>query len=1333
MRNLVLTSIETVSLPNVSNITSTALDLDENATYAASERVSADGEVEVEIWKISRDGDGVPDPTIYTMFTSIASGSRSSSQVISLRVIPDSRKLVAVMRGGDITVMTLDEEAAMADVEGSVDEGLLAASWSPDESLLVLVTGDGKLILMTSEFDVLSEGPMETTEFGEGMLSSIFTKLRQLTLPTDAPINVGWGSKQTQFHGSLGKAAAQAPTNVAIGSSPDDDNLPRISWRGDGAYFVVSSTTSQNSTLPRRVLRVYDRQGTLQSTSEPVPGLEHTLSWRPSGNLIAGTQRFGFEGGGAGRAGRHDLVFFERNGLRHGEFELRPADMGLQQKADGSLKWGYRVKEVSWNSDSNILAIWLEREGSEDLVQLWTTGNYHWYLKQEVAGKFNSLTWHPENAMELILTTPSGIICRAYGYETFASNSPPPKDSALVGVLDGSSVLLTPFRTQNVPPPMSSLQLSLANVASPLEASTSRIPIHASFSAHTDTLGVLWEAGYVELWALNTRLGPGRSKVMEPKRTFSLRVKPELGLKYRQIVLLDSPSTSEMPLVVVLLGSGQSGPDSVVIAACNDDHGEIDTMPLSGRNGRLFSDGQVLVWQSSRGELEKVERETKTAQAIGRFSEFCFTAQLASVPNELLVLGLTNSGQLHVGTSGNTRVLTSNVTSFCSASSHLIYTTGTHESVFVPLSCLPELLVKDDEDNLKEIPTTDWEKRRVERGSRIVVPVPSTMSLVLQMPRGNLETIYPRPLVLEVVRQDLNEGQYRKVFLSCRKHRVDLNFLVEHNQEAFLQGLHSFVEQVYEVDYINLLLTSVGRGTLPPETINKLCDSLREELEKKDLKTYVNSILTAHVVKTPPDHEAGLLFLLRIRDTDPNLVEDAVKYIIFLVDADKLFNTALGMYDFALVLMIAQHAQRDPREYLPFLRELRALDTHYQRFRIDDHLRRHVSALENLNLAGASRFEEAIEYAERHQLYDAALRIWKDTENYSRVLEVYGDWLYERREFRNAASVFVQAGHPQKAMIAHEKALEWQELLELAVRTEIATEDLEAMAYRVSEDLVSKKRFSDAAKVLLDYADDIRAAVITLVQGNEFSEARRIATLKRKPELLEEIIYPGALDSRTQIAEDVSEMREQLRKQLNRIRELRVKKIEEPDEFYGVEDTALHNIDVMTDVSMAPTAFTRYTIAPSAASRTSKKSSRSKRKAERKVGSGRKGTVDEEEYLLKSVTKLSSRFSTTRDEAGKLLPHLLQFTLQHREEGLEMQDDVARLEQELKDAIDEIWAKTMSNEGREEQGPTVPTTDSWAARMEEVERNRRINPIDRVTKPEILTADWRLKLYEIKV
>jgi elongator complex protein 1 len=32
--------------------------------------------------------------------------------------------------------------------------------------------------------------------------------------------------------------------------------------------------------------------------------------------------------------------------------------------------------------------------------------------------------------------------------------------------------------------------------------------------------------------------------------------------------------------------------------------------------------------------------------------------------------------------------------------------------------------------------------------------------------------------------------------------------------------------------------------------------------------------------------------------------------MMFLVDAEQLFDAALGMYDFSLVLTIAQHAQK---------------------------------------------------------------------------------------------------------------------------------------------------------------------------------------------------------------------------------------------------------------------------------------------------------------------------------------------------------------------------------------------------------------------------------------
>ena len=45
--------------------------------------------------------------------------------------------------------------------------------------------------------------------------------------------------------------------------------------------------------------------------------------------------------------------------------------------------------------------------------------------------------------------------------------------------------------------------------------------------------------------------------------------------------------------------------------------------------------------------------------------------------------------------------------------------------------------------------------RRVERGSCIVTAIASDTRLVLQMPRGNLETIHPRALVIAAIKKSL--------------------------------------------------------------------------------------------------------------------------------------------------------------------------------------------------------------------------------------------------------------------------------------------------------------------------------------------------------------------------------------------------------------------------------------------------------------------------------------------------------------------------------------------------------------------------------------------------
>lgn len=62
--------------------------------------------------------------------------------------------------------------------------------------------------------------------------------------------SVGWGRKETQFHGSAGKQAALNKVDTSkFTLSEDDDHNARIAWRGDGSFFVVSDIDQQKCKL----------------------------------------------------------------------------------------------------------------------------------------------------------------------------------------------------------------------------------------------------------------------------------------------------------------------------------------------------------------------------------------------------------------------------------------------------------------------------------------------------------------------------------------------------------------------------------------------------------------------------------------------------------------------------------------------------------------------------------------------------------------------------------------------------------------------------------------------------------------------------------------------------------------------------------------------------------------------------------------------------------------------------------------------------------------------------------------------------------------------------
>lgn len=291
-------------------------------------------------------------------------------QILDLYYFSDTLTTCIILAGGDLIVVREEPQLGEEKIEivGSVDAGISAAAWSPDGELLAITTRAGTLLYMTRDF----ENAIDVTFVSEDLKASNH-------------VSVGWGKSETQFKGR-GAKALQDPTmpeRVDEGVlSKHDSKTTTISWRGDGSYVAINSVEPGS----RRVIRVYSREGSLDSVSEPVDGLEGALSWRPAGNLMAGIQRL---------QDRIDVVFFERNGLRHGKFPLRLTQDEMETWATEPF--------LKWNTDSSVLAVCFK-----DRVQLWTMGNYHYYLKQEIFSRSRASTklcWHPEKALRFAVSS----------------------------------------------------------------------------------------------------------------------------------------------------------------------------------------------------------------------------------------------------------------------------------------------------------------------------------------------------------------------------------------------------------------------------------------------------------------------------------------------------------------------------------------------------------------------------------------------------------------------------------------------------------------------------------------------------------------------------------------------------------------------------------------------------------------------------------------------------------------------------------------------------------------------------------------------------------------
>ncbi|CAH0588039.1 unnamed protein product [Chrysodeixis includens] len=1152
---------------------------------------------------------------------------------INITFLTITNSLCVGLENGEL--ITLSHDSSNCELAGICDGGLLAMEWSPDQELLVIVTKDMNMILMNM-FDPISEINLLNEDFGEKQF-----------------ITVGWGKKETQFHGSAGKQAAKVKNEVTVDPEIENDNTIKISWRGDGNLYAVGFTWDGI-----RRFKVFDKEGQLQYTSEKQQGLESNLQWRPSGNVIATTQKVNE---------KHILSFFEKNGLKHGEFDI-------------PINSNTIVEDITWSSDSEILTLQCkDLEKNSQLLLLFTTGNYHWYLKQTLVfnseQKISKIMWDNDfevaNNKKLHVFLHNGKhFSYTWTWNVDHSRGYGSDDDAVVTVIDGDKLLITGFRQTVVPPPMSSLEIKLdCNVNSVHFAPQNQEGLTPNcFFACT--------ADYKLIFYKQTNKFPLQYEVFN---TFEI---DPYDFPFQNFNWFWANAATFVCVTV------EEDTYSLVEYKVNDSKIE--------KNNQIVLPASVARVQSHPSEDSKLFLQLQNGNifqyTLGRTTEIqdvsfgvpCPQFNVFSIDDELHFIGLSHKSNLFID---NKKVM-SNVSSFFVHTHFLLLTTLQHLLLCTELT-KPGL---DDIIEYQKNESNHVYKRKIERGSKLVIAVPNDTRTVFQLPRGNLETIQPRPLSLKIIGECLDRLQYYEAFDLMRKQRINLNLIYDHDPQKFIKHIDVFLESIQNNSWLNLFLSDLENQdvtksmysssyTGKPEQlksevglkIQKICDIVRQYLrDRSDSASRVLPLLTTYVKKnTVEDLEKALLIVkeLKVQESGGSKLpvgsDEALKYLLYMVDVNQLFDVALGIYDFDLVLLVAYKSQKDPKEYVPFLDELNLMEENYKRFTINKHLKRFDRAVESLVLCGPTRHNELKTFVKYHSLYREALALFSPAEDiFKEISDDFGLYLKLKKQYTEAGIVYERANSLDKATECYKDALEWE--LAIGLAHSWPEEQFKSLCWDLVEGLKQEKRHKEALTILDQFCGNQEQTILYAIECGQYKTAIRLCTQYNKLNLKDEKLLPAVMEEYNNMKNLIETNFATFIKHRERLQFVRENKIKHPVDnfdFYANKDS-----DLYSDAGSTLASSSR------GSSRTFR-SSKNRRKHERKVASLKEGSQYEDVALVMALHNLVTATYDLRLQVKEIVIALSYFSKD--KEPYILQTSLEKLLKEMKDSFKDIWTNDL--------------------------------------------------------
>jgi len=392
--------------------------------------------------------------------------------------------------------------------------------------------------------------------------------------------------------------------------------------------------------------------------------------------------------------------------------------------------------------------------------------------------------------------------------------------------------------------------------------------------------------------------------------------------------------------------------------------------------------------------------------------------------------------------------------------------------------------------------------RAIDRGSLIVSAVSDDIRVVLQAPRGNLEDITPRVLLLDDIFSRIEKNQYGEAFRLSRRQHINLaELLVNVFADKLTDDAGIFVRNVSDPGYLNVFIASLMSEKVEGEKRDKVCKAFFSVLDGMG-DEYITPTITSLMTLTNPNIGECLR---RIQVLQDEKREKALDFLLVICkDAEKVFEQALGTYELGLASMVVLQGQLDPKECSALLKRLHQLPLNRRKFEIDVRLKNFSSALKHLYQCEVT--DECVEFAEKHKLFEGALKLFrKDTATTRRLRNSFAHHLSSEQRFLEAATFFSLNSDFENAGKAYLDAGEWRMALSCYSRVdEYTDEDRQNAISATLNEVEMKGNPEDTALILTNWIHDHSGALKKYIECGAWYEAVELFA-RHRAKIVEEL------------------------------------------------------------------------------------------------------------------------------------------------------------------------------------------------------------------------------------